>query len=172
MIRNEETTPDFLDGLGDMLPAEIKKKVNEQIKKIQESGHSNHGSPVFNIYASGSQHVDHVENQYFYGSTCPKPHKEVDRESPLLQKLFTEEAKVLWEKVQAKGWVDQNYQPLISRTLAALLANVMAAMLGIKEKWKVFEALWKRKNMYKDYYMALGQKQSMAFQDNLKLAFA
>ena len=47
----------------------------------------------------------------------------------------------LWEKVQAAGWIDGNYQPLISRTQAALLADMMAERLSIREKWKVFETL-------------------------------
>ena len=64
--------------------------------------------------------------------------------------------------------MDDKYQPLISRTQAALLADAMAKRLGIKEKWKVFGELWKRKNMYKDFYYALNQKQSLAFQDKLK----
>ena len=32
----------------------------------------------------------------------------------------------LWEKVQKAGYVDDNYQPLISRTQAALLADAEA----------------------------------------------
>ena len=75
---------------------------------------------------------------------------------------------MLWKKAQAAGYVNANYQPLISRTQAALLADTMAERLGIKEKWKVFEELWNRKNMYNDYYKALEQQQSLAFQDTLK----
>ena len=47
----------------------------------------------------------------------------------------------------------------------------MAERLGIKEKWKVFETLWKRKNMYRDYYEAMNQGQSLKFQDTLKELF-
>ena len=79
---------------------------------------------------------------------------------------------VLWEKAQAAGYVDENYQPLISRTQAALLADAMAERLGIREKWKVFETLWNRKNMYNDYYRAMEQQQSLTFQDKLKELFA
>ena len=75
----------------------------------------------------------------------------------------------LWKKMQAAGYVDEHYQPLISRTQAALLPDAMAERLGIKEKWKVFEGLWGRKNMYKDLYYALNQKQSLVFQDKLKV---
>jgi hypothetical protein len=77
----------------------------------------------------------------------------------------------LWKKAQEAGYVDENYQPLISRTQSALLADAMAERLGIREKWKVFETLWNRKNMYRDYYQALGQKKSLAFQDQLKARF-
>ena len=77
----------------------------------------------------------------------------------------------LWRKVQEAGWIDSHYQPLISRTQAALLADVMAERLGIKEKWKVFEGLWGRKYMYRDYYQAMNQKKSLKFQDELKMLF-
>ena len=82
--------------------------------------------------------------------------------------LSTEDAMVLWEKVQRAGYVDENYQPLISRTQSALLADAIAERLGIREKWKVFEALWNRKNMYRDYYKALNLLQSLTFQDEIK----
>ena len=85
--------------------------------------------------------------------------------------LSTEEAMALWKKVQRAGYVDADYQPLISRTLSALLADAMAERLGIREKWKVFEALWNRKNMYRDYYKALNLRQSLAFQDEIKKLF-
>ena len=77
----------------------------------------------------------------------------------------------LWEKAKAAGWIDANYQPLISRTQAALLADAMAERLGIQEKWKVFETQWNRKNMYRDYYKALNLQQSLAFQDEIKKLF-
>jgi hypothetical protein len=82
--------------------------------------------------------------------------------------LATDEAMALWRKAQRAGYVDENYQPLLSRTQAALLADAMAERLGIKEKWKVFEGLWNRKNMYRDYYQALGQQKTLLFHDKLK----
>ena len=78
---------------------------------------------------------------------------------------------VLWQKAQDAGYVDANYQPLISRTQAALLADAMAERLGIKEKWKVFEGLWRRRNMYRDYYDAMNQDQTYMFLDKLKELF-
>jgi hypothetical protein len=82
--------------------------------------------------------------------------------------LSTDEAMVLWKKAQKAGFVDEHYQPLISRTQAAVLAHAMAQILGIKNKWKVFETLWKRKGMYRDYYQALDQRQSLVFQNKIK----
>ena len=85
--------------------------------------------------------------------------------------LATPEAMRLWKKVQEAGYVDEHFQPKLSRTQAALLADAMAERLGIKEKWKVFENLWNRRNMHKDIYEAYGQQQSLAFQEELKRIF-
>ena len=89
-------------------------------------------------------------------------------ERALPEVLATHEAMVLWQKAQDAGYVDANYQPLISRTQAALLADGMAERLGIKEKWKVFEGLWNRKYMRSDYNLALTRKSTLDFQDELK----
>ena len=85
--------------------------------------------------------------------------------------LATPEAMLLWQKVQQAGYVDEHYQPKLSRTQAALLADEMAKRLGIREKWKVFETLWNRRNMYRDYQDALNQRQTLQFSDNLKNLF-
>ena len=92
----------------------------------------------------------------------------VKEERALPEVLATHEAMVLWRKAQAAGWIDDNYQPLLSRTQAALLADGMAERLGIKEKWKVFEGLWNRKYMRSDYNLALTRKSTLDFQDELK----
>lgn len=142
------------------------------LERLHQADFTNQGSKIEFVYvASGGQHVDHVENQYFYGDTCPKKQKDVLEPLNLPPQLSTDQAMALWEKVQRAGYVDDNYQPLISRTQSALLADAMAERLGIKEKWKVFEALWNRKNMYRDYYKALNLQQSLAFQDEIKKLF-
>jgi hypothetical protein len=74
----------------------------------------------------------------------------------------------LWKRAQDAGWIDEGFSPLVSRTKAALLAERMSGLLGIQNKWKVFESLWSRNNMRGDYNDALGQKQSLVFQDKLK----
>ena len=65
MNHNEEV-PGFLGGLGDMLPADVLKKVNELLERVHRKDKDHQGSPVF-IYAPGSQYVD---KQFNFG----KPH--------------------------------------------------------------------------------------------------
>ena len=159
---------------------EIVALLNRLLEKLHQADSNNQGSTVINIYGKGSLHVDHVDNQNFYGDACIKKKTLPDppcvgRENGLGNLpdiLATDEAMVLWRKVQATGWIDDNYQPLISRTQAALLADAMAERLGIKEKWKVFEGLWNRKNMRGDYTRAMNQQQSLSFQDKLKRLFS
>ena len=55
MNHNEEV-PDFLGGLGDMLPADVLKKVNELLERVHRKDKDHQGSPVF-IYAPGSQYL-------------------------------------------------------------------------------------------------------------------
>jgi hypothetical protein len=172
-MKYKDGDPDNLGGPGDLLPADILKMLNELLEQLQRAGHTNQGSKIEVVYvASGGQHVE----TQIIASPCPPPTgggntngREKGSDRPALPDvLSTEKAMALWEKVQAAGYVDEHYQPTVSRTQAALLADAMAERLGIKEKWKVFGELWKRKNMYYDYYKALGQRQSLVFQDELK----
>ena len=145
--------------------------LNRLLERLHQADLTNFGSHLQIVYvASGAQHV---ENQINIGKTLPSPPC-VGREkgsSNLPEALSTEAAMALWKKAQAAGWVDANYQPLISRTQAALLADAMAERLGIREKWKTFETLWNRKNMYRDYYKSLNLQQSLVFQDKIKKTF-
>ena len=72
---NKQNEPDNLGGLGDMLPVEVLKKLNELLELSHQADYKQHGSVVFNIYEKGSMHVDHVDNQTFYGDACPKLRK-------------------------------------------------------------------------------------------------
>ena len=146
---------------------------------LRQADLTNFGSRIEVVYvAPGAQHVDHIGTQVF-GETHPKPETLpsppcVERKNgigELPDELATDEAMVLWRKVQQAGYVNEHYQPLLSRTQAALLADAMAERLGIKEKWKVFEALWHRKYMRSDYNLALTRKGSLDFQDELKQLF-
>ena len=178
MNYNEEV-PDFLVGLGDMLSADVLKKVNELLEQLYQADKERQSSTVINYYAPGSQHVD---KQYNFGEASPQPspkgkgvysaspdgHSAPNRGGELPDALATEEAMKLWEKVREAGLVDEDFQPTISRTQAALLAHYMAKKLDIKDKWKTFETLWNRRNMYRDYYDAMNQNQTYSFLDKLK----
>ena len=148
--------------------------INRLLERLQQTGHTNQGNKIELVYvASGGQHVETQINI----ETLPQPlpigrgGDTTQGERNLPEALSTEEAMALWEKVKKAGYVDDNFQPLISRTQSALLADAMAERLGIKEKWKVFEVLWNRKNMYRDYYKALNLQQSLTFQDKIKRLF-
>lgn len=124
--------------------------------------------------ADGAQHVDSIQTQYFgmpHDASMQKKGNPVRHENNMPEVLRTPEAMVLWKKAQAAGYVDENYQPLLSRTQSALLADAMAVRLGIREKWKAFETFWNRRNMYRDYYKALYLQQSLTFQDEIKNLF-
>lgn len=77
----------------------------------------------------------------------------------------------LWARVKQAGWVNDDGQPTVSRTEAALIANELAEKLGIAHKWKLFEGMWHRNNMRGDYNKALEQEKSLVFQDKLKKLF-
>ena len=149
------------------------------LERLRQADLTNFGSHIEVVYVTpGAQHVDHIGTQVF-GETHPKQETLpsppcVERKNgtgELPDELATDEAMVLWRKAQQAGYVNEHYQPLLSRTQAALLADAMAERLGIKEKWKVFEALWHRKYMRSDYNLALTQQQSYEFQDELKRLF-
>lgn len=149
--------------------------INRLLERLHQADLTNFGSHLQIVYvASGAQHVETQinmgEKTLHKSETLPSPpcvgrKKET---SHLPEVLATDEAMALWKKAQAAGWVDANYQPLISRTQAALLADAMAERLGIREKWKVFEGLWHRKYMRSDYNLALTRKVSLDFQNELK----
>ena len=173
-----EEDPDHLGGLGSMLPADVLKELNRLLAWLHQVDLKNFGSHINLIDVSAdAQYVGHIETQYFGGHSqqlneAPQPPatKENTKDN-LPAVLSTEEAMALWQKAQEAGYIDDNYQPRISRTQAALLVDAMSERLGIKEKWKVFETLWNRKNMYRDYYKALNLQQSLAFQDEIKILF-
>ena len=179
-MKNNEEVPDFLGGLGDELPADVLKMVNQVLELLHRKDKDHQGSKIEIVYvASGGQHID---NQIILGAypgpipeqCSPTRSLSQGREKgagDLPEVLSTDKAMVLWKKAQEAGYVDENFQPLISRTQAALLADAMAKRLGIKEKWKVFEGLGNRRNMYRDYHDAHDQRQSLKFQDKLKELF-
>ena len=50
--------------------------INRLLERLHQAGYINQGSIVFNVYSSGSLHVDHVDNQYFYGDKWTERQKD------------------------------------------------------------------------------------------------
>lgn len=155
----------------DLSNEDILELINRLLERLHQIGEDKESSHItFNYVAPGAQYVNHIDTQIFGAdkSQKPKPASSSTSEPPQLpEPLATDEAMVLWRKAQQAGWVDENFQPKISRTKAAMMAHAMAAKLGIHNKWKVFETFWHRQNMYQDYYDAVNQQQSIEFGDRL-----
>ena len=67
MKKRNEGDPDQLGGLGDMLPAEVLKMLNELLEQQHRTGHPNNGSKIEFVYvASGGQHVETIQKQIVY----------------------------------------------------------------------------------------------------------
>lgn len=148
------------------------EQVNRLLERLHQAGYDHHCSQFTLVYvASGAQHVDRIDTQNIKALPDPPRKRENPLAGELPKELHTDEAMALWQKAQQAGYVDEHYQPKISRTQAALLADAMAHRLGIKEKWKVFEEFWHRNYMRSDYNLALSQQQSYDFQDELKQLF-
>ena len=102
-----------------------------------------------------------------------KPHKGSDPSCEfgvLPAKLSTGKAMLMWQRLQQAGLIDDHYQPVnLSRTDLAILAFDISEFLGLREKWKIFETLWGKKNLRSDYNSALYQQKSIDFRDRLKL---
>jgi hypothetical protein len=71
-MNQNEAIPESLGGLGDLLPADVLKMVNELLEQLHQKEKDHQGSIVLNIYEKGSLHVDHVDNQYLYGDKWVK----------------------------------------------------------------------------------------------------
>ena len=151
---------------------EVLDFLNRLLELLHQADLQNFGSHIQLVYvASGAQHVDHIQTQYLGETHSAALHPVPQKHSELPEALATDGAMALWRKAQQAGYVDEHYQPLLSRTQAALLAHYMAKKLEIKDKWKTFEVLWDRRNMYRDYYDAMNQDQTYLFLDKLKELF-
>ena len=88
-------------------------------------------------------------------------------EANLPDALATPKAKELMKKAREAGYLDDKFQPKLSNTKSAMLADEIATKLQIRNRWKVFEQFWHRHDMYKDNYDGRDQKQSSEFLDEI-----
>ena len=151
-------------------------QINRLLEWLHQSDGQHIGSHITLIKVEkGAQYVNQVGTQVFNtdkSNVSAKDHSPTVEPPELPEPLATPEAMALWQKAQLAGYVNDHFQPLLSRTLSAILAFEMAKRLAIKDKWKIFEAFWNRRNMYRDYYTSLNQNQSLEFREKLKAVFA
>ena len=134
-------------------------KEMKEMTGVTFNGSVTFNGPMFDIH--DNEHVTIVNKEQREEDAVPQ-------EKTTLAELETEEARRLFAAAQDAGWVDDDYQPLLSRTMSAVLADRIATLLNIPNKWKVFETFWNRKNMRSDYNDALEQKQFNAFYEKIK----
>ena len=151
-------------------------QLNRLLEWLHQSDGQHLGSHITLIKVEkGAQYVNHIGSQVFNtdkSDVSAKDHSPTLEPPELPEPLATPEAMALWQKAQQAGYVNEHFQPLLSRTLSAILAFEMAKRLDIRNKWKLFGALWNRQNMRGDYNDALNQRQTLGFQDSLKKLFA
>ena len=88
----------------------------------------------------------------------PKQKKHETAPVKLPPELSTEKAMKVWKVLQDAGFIDQNYQPTVSRTDAAVIAGWIGTQLNKKIPWAVFEIIWDRKAMRSDHSKGMGKK--------------
>ena len=75
MKKRNEDDPNNQEKHSEELSAEDLKELNYLLERLHQADYKLLGNIEIHIYKPGSQHVDHVENQNFYGYPCPKPKK-------------------------------------------------------------------------------------------------
>ena len=131
----------------------------KEMTGVTFNGSVTFNGPMFDIH--DNDHVTIVNSEQ-EGKTKTEEKSEKPAE------LQTEEARRLWDAARDAGWVDDGCQPLLSRALSAVLADRMATLLNIQNKWKVFESFWGMKGLRSAYNNALNQKQFDEFYEKLK----
>ena len=156
----------------DNIDSDLIGQLNCLLEQLHQKGGNLFGSQITLIKVEkGAQYVSHIGSQVFGIDKPDVPTKDRSTSTELPEPLATPEAMALWRKAQQAGYVNEHFQPLLSRTQAAMLAYEMTKLLGIRHKWRIFEAFWNRKNMRGDYNDALNQRQTLAFQDSIKALF-
>ena len=156
----------------DNIDSDLIGQLNRLLEQLHQKGGNLFGSQITLIKVEkGAQYVSHIGSQVFGIDKPDVPTKDRSTPTELPEPLATPEAMALWRKAQQAGYVNEHFQPLLSRTQAAMLAYEMTKLLGIRHKWRIFEAFWNRKNMRGDYNDALNQRQTLAFQDSIKALF-
>ena len=92
MKKRNEDNQDIREDNSEELSAEALGFINRLLERLHQADYTNQGSKIEFVYvASGGQHVDHVEKQYFYGDTCRKSTKPPKEKDESAMKTFDDE---------------------------------------------------------------------------------
>ena len=127
----------------------IEEKLKEKVG-VTFNGSVTFNGPMFDI---------HENQQVTVVSELPKGEeaKKASQTSTIPSELDNDRARNILQRFVDAGMLDGQFQPLVSRAQAALIADAVSMQLNIVKKWKVFESLWKRKNIRNDYNKAFSQ---------------
>lgn len=131
-------------------------------------------------YHPGSMNIEHIENFYYSdvlkalnkqlgGQTC-----QGSTERKLPEELDTPEAHVLWERVKAAGYVDENLQPVakLSQYKISILASEISKALDLDPRWKPFTDFWGIKDLTKKYETSVGFNYKDDFEKEIRRALS
>ena len=127
----------------------IEEKLKEKVG-VTFNGSVTFKGPMFDI---------HDNEKVTVVSELPKGEeaKKASQISTIPSELDNDRARNILQRFVDAGMLDGQFQPLVSRAQAALIADAVSMQLNIVKKWKVFESLWKRKNIRNDYNKAFSQ---------------
>lgn len=127
----------------------IEEKLEEKVG-VTFNGSVTFNGPMFDI---------HDNQQVTVVSELPNGEeaKKASQTSTIPSELDNDKARNILQRFVDAGMLDGQFQPLVSRAQAALIADAVSMRLNIVKKWKVFESLWNRKNIRNDYNKAFSQ---------------
>ena len=91
MKKRNEDDPNNQEKHSEELSAEDLKELNYLLERLHQADYKLLGSIEINIYKPGSQRVDHVDNQYFYGDASSKPKKTPKEENASTTERFSKD---------------------------------------------------------------------------------
>lgn len=126
------------------------------------------GVTIHNFVINENVNRSVIENYNTSDAEAVTQREETEGEIP--EALRTEEATTLLQKAVETGWLDEQWQPMVSSKEAALLAMFLAEKLQIANQWKVFGTLWNRNSetLRANYNEGMNQKQTMNFMERVK----
>ena len=91
MKKRNEDNQNIREDNSEELSAEALGFINHLLERLHQADYKLLGSIEINIYKPGSQRVDHVDNQYFYGDACPRSKKTPKEENASTTERFSKD---------------------------------------------------------------------------------